>query len=321
MDKILPHILAWVTGHTREKVEIKWSTKLWTHNLFRIWELLFWRRVGVRPSVVSWIENGVTKQVAYSFEAQIALFEVYLRSLFKQFAFSIVVVPQLQLAGMAQGAFMPYRFAIALDVSTNENNNAGNSLSHTCTGSNLVFTGVVVGDIITDALSNLTYAGASMFPVTDSILRAGDRWVYLGVLAAPATGANNFTETGLTFRDIIATSYTGCAQTGQPDSHATANKSVPSTTVSFTTTVVAANCWIIGYSYGGNGGYSSNTATLRNTPISIAMGDSNGTVPTGSQTVTLNETSGADTNVMCSLSPTGGAVTTISLLSLLGVGI
>ena len=47
MNKILPNILSFLTGHTRQKVtNVKWSKSFVTYNLFRLYELLFWRRVG-----------------------------------------------------------------------------------------------------------------------------------------------------------------------------------------------------------------------------------------------------------------------------------
>ena len=47
MKNPLPKILQFLTGHKRHKVpDLKWNDVLISYNLFRIWELLFWRRNG-----------------------------------------------------------------------------------------------------------------------------------------------------------------------------------------------------------------------------------------------------------------------------------
>ncbi len=299
MQNFLSNMLATITGKPRYFPEVKWSKNLWTHNVFRVWESLVGRKYGIKPSMFS--ANGV--QYAYSFEAQIALFEVWVRSLFKKFSFKIVYVPQMQLAGLSRGGYVPYRFAIALDTS-GQSTNPTTSYSYTSTGSDLVMVLGLTDDTGANPNPTATYNSVSM-TLADEVQYPGDRWNHLFVLAGPATGSNTIAIGSTSFRQTAVATYTGCNQTGQPDSHS-ATTTVGTPWVQ-STTVVASNCWLVGFVYGTDP--LSTTVTpgvLRQTVAASSLyGDSNGTVSTGSQSLTWNNNGVARVavGVMVSIKP------------------
>lgn len=96
------------------------------------------------------------------------------------------------------------------------------------------------------------------------------------------------TANGLQFHVAL---YKGVNQAA-PDSSAQIDSA--STNVTLTTTVVAANCWVVGTAWVTGAGTASMSAgaatTLRNNDgvTSSALGDSNGTVGTGAQSIIIN---------------------------------
>ena len=215
---------------------------------------------------------------------------------------------------MNVGGLSPYRFAIAFDSATGYTQTA--SLAHTCTGSNAYLAASVLGDITSDHLTGVTYNSVAM-TVSAKALFTGDRWVYVAQQTGPTTGSSlNVVTTGLTFSAICAVSYTGCAQSAQPDSHNAAFVSGASTTISMNTTVVAANCWMFGCSNGG-GGYGAGSGVLRGTASPpMLTGDSNATVGTGSTNMTFTQGNSAYSYAVISFSPASAAAIIHSLGSL-----
>lgn len=185
-------------------------------------------------------------------------------------------------------------FAIAFDAASGQQSNATAStnpaLSHTCTGTNLVLTAWETGDTPVDTVTSITYNSVSM-SITDRLRYPSDRWIYSAILVNPATGANNIASNGNVFGGKAGMSYTGCKQSGQPDSHSATNGSA-STTATGTTTVVATGCWLTGYQYGDFLSVISGT-TQRGTSAGsgIPILDSNGTVGTGAQSLSVNQNS------------------------------
>lgn len=180
--------------------------------------------------------------------------------------------------------------AIAFDTSTTPGSFpvGSSSWSHTTSGSNrILFVGITsfAGDLVTA----VTYAGASMTLIGKATRPGGSRATYLYYRIAPTSGANNVsvTITGSVQWAGNAVSYTGVNQTGQPDSFAQVTaSSVPTFTMS--TTVVNQNAWLVA------GGDLDTTPITGGTGTTIrqnlggdssAIGDSNGTVSTGSQSL------------------------------------
>ena len=142
--------------------------------------------------------------------------------------------------------------AIALDTTTQGTTTSTSPLTwnHTCTGSNLVLiVGVAVSAVSADPnCSGVTYNGTSLTLLGSKRAVFIYGQVSLWYLLNPSTGSNQVSVafSGTTDKSCHAgaTSWTGVAQTGQPDAVAgsTATTQNPSVTV----TTVADNCWCIG---------------------------------------------------------------------------
>lgn len=196
---------------------------------------------------------------------------------------------------------------IAFDAFTNGGViDPGTSLtwSHTCTGSNLV---LVVGGLQstnTDKVSGITYNTVAMTKAQFIGTSSGPaRGSQLYTLTAPATGAHNVVASfsSTTFAGS-STSYTGCAQTGQPDE---SNSSFVLAGSSITTSIAsqASGSWVVGCTseiLGSGTGYGvgSNTTSrgLNNGfGTNFLMIDSNGTTTTS----LVFQWTGLDNALMC----------------------
>ena len=194
--------------------------------------------------------------------------------------------------------------SIAYDA-TSGGNGTGTSLTyaHTCsTGDDrILFVGINITDN-TDSVTGVTYAGSAMTLVNK---RSGtNAFLYLYYIIAPATGANNVVVSTSASKQIVAvgSSYTGAAQTGQPDSSATV-KNTSGTSLVLQTTVVASNCWLVCI----KAETAPNTLTngsIRTGQINgTANGDSNATVGTGSQNLTWTHDEHSAGGIIASFAP------------------
>lgn len=228
--------------------------------------------------------------------------------------------------------------AIAFDASAGGTrfNVSGSSLawSHTCTGSDRILIvslttyhpSVSGGDIV----SGVTYNGVSMTLLGKDDAQTNEQF-YIFYLVAPATGSNTITasfSSSTTFAWGVSGSYTGVDQTSPIDSSAfDAAGQTARSLITATTTVVASNCWTVAGFFSNGGGITANTGTLRQlSPTSDrqALVDSNGTVATGSQSLSVNCNNDNTSWGILSLAEAGagggGAVVPVPTLSLLGVG-
>lgn len=210
--------------------------------------------------------------------------------------------------------------AITYDTSANGIAPGATSLtySHTVTGSNpILFVGVFTATTA-DTVTGVTYNGVAMTRI-NTRANATSR-AYLYVLPGCATGANNIvvTVSGAITIQGISLSYTGASQTGQPDSNAT-NQVTSNSTLTTSTTVVASNCWLVSFmSLEVAGGAAAGTGTtLRaSQAANSSMGDSNGTVGTGSQSMQWNSNPGENlVVVMASFSPATAPAVNSSFLA------
>ena len=176
--------------------------------------------------------------------------------------------------------------AIALDT-TVAGGDGTYSWSHTCTGSHLKLIVYFVDRF--NAVTGVTYNGVSMTQFQSQVL-GGIGTLYGFYLDNPATGANTVAVSSTHIvGGGISESLTGCTTGIDSSNVGTANNH--SLTVS--TTVVAANSWLLGCGCGENN-VGTNETTNRtqrqsfqffSNNYSIAAGDSNGTVATGSQSM------------------------------------
>jgi len=206
--------------------------------------------------------------------------------------------------------------AIAVDTTTNGSASATTvTVSHTVATDNpILFVGVWIQNS-SDVITGVTYNGVSMSQV-GAVNNAAVDSVYMYVLQAPATGANDIvlTKTGTDLGYVLGVSYTGAAQTGQPDATNTGyNASATSLTTSVTT--VADNCWTVLMMKANNNTNSAGTGTTLRTdgPGNDQTGiyDSNGAItPAGSTSLQTTAASNrAWAHVMASFAPAvaGGA--------------
>lgn len=184
--------------------------------------------------------------------------------------------------------------AIAFDATSSAAGTA--SWSHTCTGTNRIL--IVGAYAATDVVTGATYNSVAMTLIGKTTFGAGRQGAYLFYLINPATGSHTVAITGGgTSKGIGATSLTGALQSGQPDSSATGTALGVTSPVVAATTVVAANCWLVGVEADGAGGETAGTGTtIRQTDGNgLVLADSNGTVATGSQSLQYNVgTTGVD---------------------------
>ncbi len=233
---ILPVLMAIATQHDRSKVKIEWSSKSWTHNIFRVWEMIFWRRHGLRPETSVYpIRNEHdeivgTEIYCHTFESMCANTETVIRAQLARFKtstggrvrFAISALDALFGEVMRVGVpslafnngFRPstkdfnYLFSIAIDTTAN----GGSGYSHTVSGSNRVMilcTGTREADTTG---STASYNSVSMTYIIGSRSTTnGDDLAKIWVLIAPSTGANTmtFSYTGANGASI---SFTGADQ-------------------------------------------------------------------------------------------------------------
>lgn len=208
LKTFLPWLLIKLTGEPRYLPTIEWSDKSWVHNIFRAYELVFWRRKGLRIelTVVPFhSEDGqllYTEVYCHTFEALCANTETLIRQWLGRFRLvpARVSIPVLAPAGFSRPATIdfPYLFAIALDATSVGTVGTGNpiSWSHTCTGSNLGLI-LLVASREQYNTNTAAYNAVSMTYVigSNSTNNTGD-FSQVFRLIAPATGANNATYTG-----------------------------------------------------------------------------------------------------------------------------
>lgn len=246
MRTFLHKLMVDITRQPREIIEPVWSPNLWTHNVFRVYEYIFGRRAGIRPSGYATID-GV--EYSYSWEHLIAVYEGVIRTAIKRTLpkFSIVYVPQLQLAGMAQGGVSPFRFAIAFDA-TSSLDGAGShfttfTYNATCTGTGLTLTiNTTANEVGAPTISSMSFNSVACTGVNSVIF--GNSGTYQWYQAGPSTGTHTLSIT-LNKSGLISSgcmSFTGTNTV--PLGAFNTNNNSSSTTSSVTLTTTSANSWI-----------------------------------------------------------------------------
>lgn len=211
--------------------------------------------------------------------------------------------------------------AIAFDAAAGAKDNSGGvtslTFAHTNAGTNRIL--IVMGSVTSDTartISSITYNAVALTPVTT--VTAGKVMSYMYYLIAPATGANNVVVTISGVTDgankqfaALSQSYTGAAQTGQPDSSGT-NALTASTVTNFpvTTTVLLPNCWLVGSASEDAGDIAGGAAGANTTYRGVAQfnavgADSNATVATGARSLNWGRagTAGNLSGIVMSLTP------------------
>ncbi len=190
--------------------------------------------------------------------------------------------------------------AIAFDNATNGGTvftGLNLSFSHTCSGSDRILYVVAFGDTVHDdntgnKMTGTIYGSDLMtelarLPENNGANPTTDRWCYLFELVAPASGSNTvLVVCAAGAVGAVASSYTGAAQTGQPDAQGSNYGS--GTTATDSTTVGTASSWIVA-AMKENQGWTVTPTNGIERVASAANGlhliDSNGTVSTGANTI------------------------------------
>lgn len=293
----MPVLMVVFTRQDRYLPEIEWSRNSWTHNVFRLYELLFWRKVGVKPEISSYavVKNGQVVSVSYvvhSFESVFALTEQYIREFLSSFKLKPfrIYIPQLITPSGFPVPTSPYLFAIAFDASaslpwvyTGQNPN----WSHTCTGSNLVLLGGGFVSVGSDVSSSATYNSVAMTKVRYNNGYNNDSCYLIYHLAGPATGANTL-QLNLTASyngEYVSISFSGASQGAIDSSNGGNGGASSSSPFNLTTTVVAANSMLWGMGRNADNATSGGTNTTLIYNNLIQVGYSTSPVGTGSQSV------------------------------------
>lgn len=297
LGKILPMCMLLVTKEGRYRPEIRWSSSSWTHNIFRAYELFFWRRNGIRPEAT----YAPTFVEFHSWESVFAYCETQIRTL-RLPKIQKVYLPQLSLAGGYGSGRSPYVFAIALDVANTGATSATSPVtySHTITGSNpFLFAGgsLLSSNGTTATFGATTYNTVAMTSVredTNTSAFASRSGVFF--LGNPATGAHTvsmaFSGGFAPGLGVGSTSYSGAQSASSADAVNGANSNSTTGSQSFNVTTVANNCWVVCVlcCQGGNANTALQTQRW-NASISLPSGsycgeDTNGPkTPAGAQSM------------------------------------
>ena len=322
LSRWLPLLMAKLTRHPREIVapgiDFEWRGDSFIHDIFRVYEVIFGRRAGVRAeaTIAAYIDEGGVKRTIYqfhTFEAVLAHTEQFFRTLpsrLPKFVPVKIYMPQLMpaLPGFLPSP-SPYLLAVAFDAA-NSGFSAGAqaslTIATTVTGSNTY--GVVMGSHDsgqTIALTGITWNGSAMTKSDDQGNSVSNSNSSLWGVVAPTTG--NVVISVSPNRQLygITLSYTGAKQSSQPDSHNKASDSISPYSVS--TTTIADGTLVVCVARGGTLLSASTNVTQRSAPFdSIKAGD--GTQATaGSFTQEWTDTVSGETELL-----THGVAQTVS---------
>lgn len=288
IHSIIPNVLALFTGARYLPKEFEFTWHSLTHDIFRVYEFIFWRKKGIRRESISWVdEDGNWGYKAFTFEAKCAYFETAVRSRFRQFA-SVRILVEEQIALSTIGIRIPlgYSFAIAFDAySVSTGSASSNTCSHTATGSNGWANSHTYLGTNAQTVTGVTYNSAAMTlgVANGSIPQNGYYGTSIYCKAAPSTGAQNVVSSwsggGNAFQYVA--SYTGVTNTGIGGSNSIEDTSGTTFNSSLTAT---GGGWVT-WSGAGDGSYPSGVTTgaMRSTTGSQwCLADSNGTVAAGS---------------------------------------
>lgn len=198
--------------------------------------------------------------------------------------------------------------AIAFDAySTGSTTGTSLTVSHTTSGSNrILIVGVQTGTGGSSLVTGITYNGTAMTNIDSSIGNGVQRWLETWYLIAPTSGTHDIvvSTSGSVFIQVVATSYTGALQSGQPDAHGT-KASVSGSSFSHAITTVHGECWLVGFLENDGGTIVAGASTtLRSALGGLALADSNGTVAVGSVSLAYTGANADWNSLELSIQPT-----------------
>lgn len=278
--------MAEITRHPRHKVEkLEWSDNSWTGNAFRLWELIFWRRTGIRPeasvaahklsrpsdssgcSVCRFLRRAVFFEDAYGQHDTMYVytfhswetFFMHGEYLFRRFlsgkwlpSFSRVRIhiPMLAHPGGFMTPASPYLFAIAFDAANSGTTTGAASITISLTvgaGSNRALVSCIFNDGY--SVTGFTYAGSSTGVVDEGeMVGSPVNTSYARSMFAPASGTNDLvvSKTGNSTWNVTVASYSGVDQTDVLEAAGTVSIQSGAASVTGSVTTVTDNAWAVG---------------------------------------------------------------------------
>lgn len=165
------------------------------------------------------------------------------------------------------------------------------TLSHTCTAGDILFVCILT---LGDSVTGVTYNGVAMTQLRKRQCTkfGATNWQYIYFLSNPASGANNIVASFSpnSYCELFGASYSGASPT-QYDSTSQGSGTTTGSGSPFTltTTVVAANSWLLSWTKDGSGGSTAGSGTYRRSPRDSGAGDqgwdSNGAVAAGARSL------------------------------------
>ncbi len=188
---------------------------------------------------------------------------------------------------------------------------------NTGTGANrILFVCTTINVNASEAITGITYNGVAMTQVGKIGTNRGNAsltaWNYVYVLVNPASGSNNVVVSTSATRNFLTScaTYTGAAQTGQPDAHGTDTRYTSGTQMSQAVTTILDNCWTFLYYSQVNTATAGTGTTIRSNSGDIeGVADSNGVIhPAGSTSLIINTSATIDSTndastIICSFAP------------------
>jgi hypothetical protein len=167
-------------------------------------------------------------------------------------------------------------------------------------GNPVLYVAVVTYSGSITSTSTVTYNGNACTEtdaITDNI-EGNNQETSTWACAAPTQGTHNIVVTLSGTADFalgMAESLTGAAQSSPVDSHNRTLSNSSTSTETINTTVIASGTWLIGFAWNRNASSGTVTngtgTTIRLSGVTaVGIGDSAGTVGTGTQTLTYNLT-------------------------------
>lgn len=226
------------------------------HNLFRLWELIFGRKKGIRIENTTLQSGSYIVREFYTTEALLAYWEACFYSFLKSPFRALARLPKLKVYVPVTAGYTPqypgYVFAIALDATTVEGIGADaspdTSTSHTTSGTDrgLIFSFSYGGGGTLSDVTSITYNGDSL-----SSEGSGDyhnaRWTSIWSLIAPDTGANTATVTWSGTKNEKTygmTTFTGVDQTTMVEATAGSDLNYPANPTSLSVTTLTDDAWV-----------------------------------------------------------------------------
>lgn len=291
-------------------VDFEWSGASLTHNVFRVFELIFGRKDGIRcESSFEFDENGKGVIYVYTFEAAVAHTESFIRSLLRvpEMPRIRIYIPLMAMPGGFPMPLSPFLFAIAIGgvASGNLSTTTPLVLSLTTSGSNRFLAVAAYIQSTTKTITGITYNAVALTKLFDG--QSTNIYGSLSYLVNPATGANNISATmsaGGSNGAICGASYTGVAQTSTINTSNNANGSPEQCTSTVN------NCWMIAAFVNSNpptaGAGTTSRATMQ---FAGFLGDSNAPIsPAGFNTMSANGFSGFAFTASMMIAPPATAV-------------